>query len=150
MPTDLGPPFSPDWRGRPPHMSPNDAVLWTVWYPQHTQPTDAIYFDVAVSRTPWTPDPNVPEEMLRMWHRVNARRIDALIVQPDRIRLCELRWNASESAIGRLLVYLDLWTLDPPFPQPVELVLISNKVHDDWRPTAERLRITVIHLPDLM
>jgi hypothetical protein len=149
MATDLGRPFPADWRGRPPHMSTNDRAIWTHFYPTIESQVQALYFDVALGPGPPIP-PKTPPNLARMWTRLNQKRVDVVVDLMDRVAIIETRYNASSSAIGRLLMYKRLWLLDPPLPQPVETWIVTNAADPDWLPLATELGIKTFTVPDAL
>lgn len=102
-----------------------------------------MWFDVAVGPWPYIP-PKTPEDYARMWARLNQKRIDVVLDFGTFVAIVELRWDASASAIGRLMMYRDLLKDDDPFGKPVQLYLVTNKVDPLWAPTARSVGVQVI------
>lgn len=146
MPTDLGYEFPPEWNGRPLHMGPNDRMLWFAWFPSVRRDVERMWFDVAVGPWPYIP-PLTSIVDARMWARLNQKRIDAVLERAGDLVIVELRWDASSSAIGRLLMYRDLWLQDDPVRKPVKLWLVSNKLDPAWQATARSAGIEVLFVP---
>jgi hypothetical protein len=142
MAIDWGEKYAPDWDGRPSHMSARDRPLWWAWWPTARRNAVAMWFDVAVGPLPYIP-PKTPDDLARMWARLNRKRIDAVIQFPDWYEIVELRWDASASALGRLAMYRDLWLKEAGAPGPVHLRLVTNRVDEAWRATAAAMGITV-------
>lgn len=127
MPTDIGVPFPPDWRGYPPHMSQRDLLIWRTWYPGVARDAIALYFDVALGEGTYTP-PKTPPDLARMWLRLNQKRADVVMQRASDIVIIELRASASASAIGRLLLYKKLYLQDPVLGTQLQLYLVTDRL----------------------
>jgi hypothetical protein len=72
------------------------------------------------------------------------KRIDVLIETQKSWKIVELRHNATASALGRLIMYRNLWKSDPPDDRPVELMLVTDKYDPDVEAAAKELGIEYI------
>lgn len=150
MPTRLSQRFPPDYTGWPPAMAPQDFRIWRAWYPKFQPHPEAIYFDVGVGAGRPAPETATPDQR-KYWLRVTQKRIDALLIYPDHLRLIEMRHDASINALGRLLTYKALLESDNPFGLPIKVYLVTDNHDRDLAALCARHRIhyTVIDLPDL-
>lgn len=123
----LGPAFHPSTERRPTRMSSEDWEIWRRWFPQYRESTKLLYFDVGLGPGRPAPDPDINSPYRRAWLRNTQRRADVVMVREEEIWLVELRFLASPNAVGRLLVYANLWQKDPPFPDPLKLHLVTNE-----------------------
>lgn len=140
MPTTLGDKYHPQWAGYPPHMSREDYPLWINSKVSLLKDALSIYFDVGLGGQTEVP-PGVAPSYALMWQRVTQKRIDVLVEATDSWRIIELRNEATSSAIGRLLLYRDMWLRDPPDSRPLKLYLVTNLPDPDVKTTAEALGI---------
>lgn len=132
MTTALGTPYLPSWAGRPPHMSPEDYQIWQRWRPSLWGHVGTLYFDVAVGSV--APPSEMYDEKLRAgWVRLNQRRIDVVADRGETAEIIELRFDATPNAVGRLLMYAQLWHEDNPLQIPTTLTLVTNFERPDMR-----------------
>jgi len=143
MPTDLGIRYFPTWNGYPPHISPEDLEIWKRYHTFVLGEAINLYFDVGLGGPENIP-PDTTEEMKRMWIRTNQKRADVVVEAQNHWTIIELRHYASAAALGRLLMYRDLWRKEPPDDKPVMLRLVSDGYDKDVKATAEALGIEYI------
>lgn len=130
MPTELGDEFSPHWRGKYPHMLPEDFPIWEKYISQHEHEFLRLYYNVRVGGQK-IDDPNISPEMLRMWYKVNAKRIDVLAEKEDEIWIIEVTSRPGLRAVGQLATYLVLWLEDPKPAKPAKTVLVCEQLDPD-------------------
>lgn len=143
MPPMLGRLFPPDWKGKPPHMVGRDLGIWAIFRNQLPFPYTGFHFDVALGTPPEAPPDQLPN-LLRAWTFLNARRIDAVGVVPERFDIIEIRRGAGQAAIGALTMYGFLWEQDPPDPRPINLILVTDVADVDTRRLAQAQGIQLI------
>ena len=130
MPTDLGNPFSPLWRGTYPHMLPEDRPIWNSFLDKNEALFERIYYDVRVGGV--YPGPELGDEKMRkMFYDNTAKRIDALAELKDEIWIIEVASRPGLRATGQLLTYLALWWEDPKINKPVKPILVAENVDED-------------------
>ena len=130
MPTDLGQPFSPLWRGTYPHMLPEDRPIWNSFLDKNVALFERIYYDVRVGGV--YPGPEFGEEKMRkMFYDNTAKRIDALGETKDEVWIIEVASRPGLRATGQLLTYLALWWDDPKINKPVKPILVAEHVDED-------------------
>ena len=145
MPPNLGRTFRTDFAGKPPHMVGRDLGIWAIFRRQLPFPYTGFFFDVALGTPPVVPG-ETPENIRRAWEFLNARRIDAVGILPERFDIIEIRRGAGQAAIGALRMYGFLWRQDPPDPRPVRLILVTDKADPDTRALAAADGIQLIEL----
>lgn len=145
MPTTLGQRYPVYWGGYPPHMSPEDLVLWKTYRQNIETGAVSLYFDVGLGGQTDIP-PGTSPEMAIMWLRNTQKRIDVLIETSQDWIITELRHNATSSAVGRLLQYRELWNEDPPDSKPVRLRLVTDMGDSDLQKLCERVGIEYIKI----
>jgi hypothetical protein len=140
MPTTLGEPYQKTWEGYPPHMSAEDFGIWQRYKTDALKDINLMYFDVGLGGQTQVP-PGTPTEYAIMWLRNTQKRADVVFDAFTEWRIIELRHNATGAALGRLLMYKDLFLLDPPDNRPVKLYLISDRNDQDVKITAESVGV---------
>ncbi len=148
MPVDLGPRFSPDFAGIPPHMSQNDLVLWEQFRRTIPDTYRGLFFDVALG-TGQTPIPGTPLAIANAWRRLSRFRADLVVDTPGGWIIVEVRPNAGPGAIGALQVYTTLWRQDPPDARVVKPLLITDDCSDDIKAVSGLAGIEIRCLSEL-
>lgn len=145
MTVELGPEYDVSFTGVPAHMSTEDYALWIRYRPVITPARPLLYFDVALGGER-AAEAKAPKDFERMWWRLNAKRIDVLAVYADRVDIIELRNAAQANAVGRLLMYKQLWDAEPAFPQPARMVLVTDSADPDVVSLAQQQGIEYVQL----
>jgi len=140
---DLGQSYPVDFAGHPPHMSAIDFVLWQRFRRQLPLSFLRLYFDVAVGDGA-APGGPVAENVRKAWERITRLRIDVVGQKNDLWTIIEIRGAAGPGAIGSLVVYRDLWNLDPPDLYPVALWLITDQFPSNLQRSLELAEIRLI------
>jgi len=136
MPTLLGDPYSPLWRGKYPHMLEEDRPVWEKFLIQNLELFKRIYYDVRVGGV--YPGPEYGDEKMReMFYMNTAKRIDALGELEDQIWIIEVALRPGLRATGQLLTYLALWYDDPRILKPARAVLVAQSVDSDLQRALE-------------
>ncbi len=146
MPTDLGQPYPPTWQGYPPHMSTRDLLIWRNWFPGIARTVQHLFFDVGLGPGPVIP-PRTPAPLAKMWTRLNQKRADVILERDADVVIVELRSMASASAIGRLLLYRQLYLQDPVLGPDIKTWLVTDIIDDPTRALAEEHGIEVTAVP---
>jgi hypothetical protein len=136
MPTKLGNPYSPLWRGRYPHMLREDYDVWEAFLNAHPNLFLQIYYDVRVGGI-WPEDPKLTEKEKQMFYDNTAKRIDALAELKEEVWIIEVASNPGLRALGQLMTYLALWHEDPKIPKQAYAVLVSNTLDTDLKRALE-------------
>lgn len=132
MPTELGEPYLPSWRGKYPHMLPEDMPVWERFLDMNPTLFQRVYYDVRVGGV--IPEPGFGDEKLRkMFWQNTAKRIDVLGEMEDEIWIIEVAARPGLRAVGQLNTYLALWWEDPVIPKPVKPVLVCQSIDDDLK-----------------
>ena len=130
MPTELGPEYSPLWRGVYPHMLAEDIPIWNKFLTQNANLFERIYYDVRVGGV--YPGPEYGDETMRkMYYQVTAKRIDALVELKDEVWIVEVATRPGLRATGQLITYLALWFDDPKIVKPAKAVLVVQTLDED-------------------
>lgn len=146
MPTFLGDKYSPDWRGRPPHMLWPDLPVWWRFLDRYGPAILALYYDVTVGGP--SPSWNLIEDpILRSWSYLTSKRIDVIAELFNEIWLIEVSDNPGMRAIGQLETYKALWAEDPLINKPVLPSIVGSYVDRDVISVAGRLGYQVFIYP---
>ena len=140
MPTMLGESYPPTWAGTPKRMSKEDYALWQIYQATELEGATAVYFDVLLGKGQAAGQQETEEER-KFWREKTQLRADVVVEYPDRVRVVELRINASVSTIGRTQAYQMLLKDDNPFGKPVEAEVVTNTENAQVREIAERQKV---------
>lgn len=136
MPTTLGEPFSPGWRGKYPAMLPEDQPIWTRFLDRNPNLFERIYYNVRLGGV--YPGPEHGDEKARLdYYQVTAKRIDALCELVGELWIVEVASRPGLRATGQLLTYQALWLDDIKIVKPLKLVLVCNSIDEDLRRAME-------------
>ena len=137
MHTILGEHYPPTWQGIPRGMSKEDYALWQIYRLTEITGAERLYFNVLLGKGQDAGE-GYTEEERKFWRERTQLRADVVVEYPDRVRVVELRVNASVSTIGRTQAYQMLLKDDNPFGKPVETEVVTNTEQAIVREVAER------------
>ncbi len=145
MPPELGNPYPPRWGGIPPHMAPQDLLLWERARPQLAAQVTSWYFDAAVGQgNPAAGDP--ADKFNRAWERLTRKRIDAVGDAGSHWLIIEVRPNAGLGALGAIQTYRSLWERDPPDTRPAVGMIVTDRLEPDTHRTAINAGIQLLQV----
>lgn len=130
MPTDLGRPYSLDWRGDPPHMLKPDIPIWYRFLALYGAPFLNLFYDCSLGGPPLPPGGFV-DPLEKMWQRLLVKRADAIAELDDEVWIIEVSADPGLRAIGQLQSYRVLWFRDPKILKPERLLLVSETIEED-------------------
>ena len=130
MPTTLGEPYSPLWRGSYPHMLKEDYAVWEAFLRQNINLFERIYYDVRVGGVVAT-DPTLTPAEIKMFYDNTAKRMDAIGETKNELWLIEVADHPGLRAIGQLTTYIALWAEDPKINKPYKGVLVCRSIDAD-------------------
>lgn len=142
MPTDLGNPFSTDWRGDPPHMLKPDVPVWYRFLPKYDNLFLNLYYDCEVGGPSYTPE-QLQDPMTRMWRANLAKRIDALAEIENEVWIIEVAADPGLRSLGQILTYQTLWLRDPVITKMERLCLVCETMDPDLLDAAGQRSISV-------
>ena len=126
----LGDVFATSWRGTPPHMLPVDVPVWHDYLDQHADDYLHFYYDVALTTKPKPPDAPT-EAMITMWKKSFGKRIDAVGEQRNSVQIIEVTERAFLRTLGQIMVYSELWRIDPPIKKPFTPLILCRTMDED-------------------
>lgn len=114
--------------GRMDGLSKYDSRIWRAYHADHYADWVSCRYNVPLD---WDPVSSYADmygaDAQAAWLQY-ARRIDVLVDAGTKWIIVECRHHASAEAVGRLLLYSDIWDADPPDDRPVELMLLSDEM----------------------
>jgi len=126
----LGDPYAATWKGKPPHMLPVDVPVWHDFLDKHANDYLQFYYDVALTTKPKPPD--VPlGSMMTMWKKSFGKRIDAVAEMRNSVHIIEVTERAFLRSLGQILVYTELWRIDPPIKKPFLPYIVCRIIDED-------------------
>lgn len=142
MAVDLGPKFSAEFQGIPPHVSTDDLRLWEKFRQAHATEYQAFYFDVALGEGEAVIGA-ASERVAAAWKRLTRFRADVVGDTGKEWHLIELRPNGGPGAIGALQTYRTLWGTGPPDSRSVVSILVTDRCANDIKVVARLAGIEV-------
>lgn len=130
MPTILGPKYSTDWRGKPPHMLAPDIPIWYRFLREWGEHITALYYDCLLGGPAFDKDEE-KDPMKRMWRALSSKRADAIAEMENEVWLIEVSAYPGMRALGQLLTYHTLWVQDPKIDKPAVMVLVADQIDPD-------------------
>jgi hypothetical protein len=146
MPTTLGPRFSVEWRGRPPHLLFPDIPVWYRWLDRYGEFINNLYYDCLVGG-PWFPEGAAPDKFELQYAYNTSKRIDAIAETDTEVWLIEIATAPGLRAVGQLMTYWALWLEDPKINKPEKLVLVCASVDTDLLACAAKYGIMIYVMP---
>lgn len=132
MPTTLGPKYSVDWRGKPPHMLAPDIPVWYRFLKEWGDHFIALYYDCLLGGPEMTPDEE-KDPMKRMWRALTCKRADVIAETKNEVWIIEVSAYPGMRALGQLLTYHTLWLEDPKIDKPAKMILVADQIDPDVR-----------------
>ncbi|MBA7693088.1 hypothetical protein ES703_101663 [subsurface metagenome] len=129
-----------------PHMMPADILIWSRYLKSNPFPNARIAYDVHVG-TPAGPLDGLSAQYELMAIALSTKRIDAVVYEPRRTLIIEIKPYAGASAIGQVLTYRLLYHRDfpgSPFPLPV---ILTDHAQLDTPWLCQQLNIQLIVCP---
>jgi len=144
MPTTLGPKYSTDWRGKPPHMLAPDIPVWYRFLEEWADHFIALYYDSLLGGPTLTPEEE-KDNMKRMWRALICKRTDAIAELKEELWLIEVAEHPEMRAVGQLITYEALWLTDPKIDKPARKILVANSIDPDIATGLYRMGV-ILHL----
>jgi len=130
MPTDLGKPYSLDWRGDPPHMLKVDVPIWYRFLEKYGAPFINLYYDCLLGGPFMTPE-ELKDPYKRDWRIINSKRADAIAELEHEVWIIEVAKEAGLRSLGQIQAYHALWLRDPKIMKIEKVVLVSDTIGKD-------------------
>jgi len=130
MPTDLGRPYSLDWRGDPPHMLKVDVPIWYRFLEKYGSPFLNLYYDCLLGG-PFLSAAELKDPYKRDWRVLNSKRADAIAELETEVWIIEVAKEPGLRALGQCQVYRALWLRDPKIRKVEKAVLVADRINSD-------------------
>lgn len=124
-------------------MSTEDTTIWRKFRQTDRTPWREFLFDTGIGNGKPVGD-DFTAEQKQYWLKETQKRIDVLGITADRQIIIELRNNAQPNALGRLLVYKNLYSQQPLYPLPIDLWLVTNTPDPELKAIAEPMGVRYI------
>jgi hypothetical protein len=125
-----------------PHMMPYDVAIWERFIENNPDAYEKVIYDFPVGSDPDF-DTTLDVGGNSTAQALYKKRIDVVGFKGNTIDIIELKPNASASALGQVLGYVELYKRDvsmTPVPRPV---LITDKLRIDMEEMALALGVTI-------
>lgn len=132
MPTILGPKYSTDWRGKPPHMLAPDIPVWYRFLEEWKNHFTSLYYDCLLGGPEITAEEE-KDPMQRMWRALSCKRADAIAETKNEVWIIEVSAYPGMRALGQLLTYHTLWLQDAQIDKPSKMILVADQIDRDVR-----------------
>lgn len=142
MPTVLGEPYLPTWRGRYPHMLAEDIPIWDAFLDQYQSLFIRLFYDVRVGGV-WPEDPTLPYNMQFMYYSTTAKRIDVIAELTDEVWIVEVAAHPGLRVTGQIMSYHALWYEDPGLSKIAIPVVVARSIDSDLKKVMEMYGIRV-------
>lgn len=147
MPTTLGPIYTTDWRGRPPHMLLQDVPVWWRFLNTWGYQFLSLYYDCLLGGPFLTPEEE-KDPFKRMWRASTAKRADAIAETQNEVWIIEVSDYPGMRALGQLLTYQALWLEDPKINKVERLVLVAGRIDTDIAAGAGKMGVLIYVMPE--
>lgn len=132
-----------------PHMLPADAQLWTRYLETNPFPAAHVRYDVHVGTPAPVPEGTGPN-YARMIQALSTKRIDALVILPDKTLVVEVKPHAGATAVGQALCYALLYRQENPLIAPPTPTILTDTAQPDLPWICSVVHITLIELDKLL
>jgi hypothetical protein len=140
MPTSLGRPYRIEWRGKPPHMLPNDIPVWYRYLEKFGPPFINLYYDCLLG-APFLTDQEKMDPLKRDWQIILAKRADAIAELEDEVWIIEVAAHPGLRSIGQVQCYRALWLRDPKIRKIERLIIVAETMDESLLDAAGTLGI---------
>lgn len=146
MPTDLGRPYSLDWRGDPPHMLQVDIPLWYRFLERWGSGFLNLYYDCLLGGP--ILDAEEKKDPLKWMWRVNlAKRADAIAELEKEVWIIEVASDPGLRILGQLQTYRILWLRDPKITKIERMILVCERIDQDLLDAASMMGVLIYVIP---
>jgi hypothetical protein len=128
------------------HLVPTEAALANAFISQNPIGATDWIFDLHLGEG-MPLDPSWPPYIRYMATRLTQRRVDILGITPSSDWIIELKERGSIHAIGQLVVYQSLYTLQFPDKPTPQLALVSPYLGFDLGASLQQFNITYFQIP---
>lgn len=113
-----------------PHLMPREIPIWESWLSAHPDEYDRYEYDVRVGES-IIPPPDLDANLADMAVSLAKKRIDVIGWRGQAPTIIEIKDYAGLTAIGQLISYPLLFTLEFPTVQPPDVRLVTARLLPD-------------------
>ena len=114
-------------------MKPEDIAVWERYISKNPARFESVDYDFRVG-TGAEVDPNHPEEMQRDHTILTQKKIDAVAYVGSFVYLIEVKPIADMKALGQILTYHKLYTVDNPQELAVRKMIVCGSIERELEP----------------
>lgn len=135
------PQYPPDLLLRYPHMFPLDIAIWERFIVAHAANYRGFDYDVKVG-SGTKPVGSVGANYANMQRELSRYRIDVVAHRDNLIEVLEVKPNASASALGQVITYVNLFVKD--YPKDIRVVggIVTDREMPDIRALTVEMGMT--------
>ena len=111
-------------------MLPPDVPVWHDFLDKYGDDFLQFYYDVALTTKPKPPEAPT-EAMITMWKKSFGKRIDVVAESDNAVWIIEVTERSFLRAIGQIMVYNELWKIDPPIKKPFAPYIVCRIMDED-------------------
>ena len=126
-----------------PHLSDNEAAIWSRFISKYPDRFNRIAYDVCVGEPRPCAEP-LDEKTLRNRHYLGRYKIDVLAEDGEFFYIIELKKEATTKALGEVWLYERLFNLDYNPNKPLQSFVITDSEMPNIRATLEEENIGLI------
>lgn len=135
--------FPPDYRGKYPHMFPNDIAIWEGFLDKYGKLYKGFYYDVVCGK-----EIKMPEHLEIPYQKdawvLSQLRIDAVGEKGDFIDIIEVKPRGNMASLGQLLTYKEHYIEEYRPQMPVRMVLVAAEIDQNIITLTEKYGIVYI------
>lgn len=131
-------------------LSADDRCLLQAFLAERREEVQELHTDVAVGLCPGDEDTYETEWMRAYSFKVHPLRIDAVVGFGCGWRVLEMKPDAGYVALGQILCYLFFARLGLPELEPLEGMVVTNRVQGCIAPVFAAQGITVVEVADVV
>ncbi|MBA7495938.1 hypothetical protein ES702_06534 [subsurface metagenome] len=130
MPTTLGPKYTIDWKGTPPHMLKIDVPVWWRFLEKYSKGILWIYYDCLLGGPYLSPEEE-KDPLKKMWRASTSKRADSIAELENEVWIIEVASDPGLRALGQVQTYRALWLRDPIIMKIEKMVLVCDRIDPD-------------------
>ena len=135
--------FPPDFRGKYPHMFPNDIEVWERFLVKYGSLYEGFYYDVICGKETKM-YPRWEFEYQKDAWVLSQLRIDAVGERAESTDIIEVKPRGNMASIGQLLTYKEHYVNDYRPTKPVRMILVVGNIDPNIIPLTEQNKIIYI------
>lgn len=125
-----------------PHMLPEDRRIWTIFLEAQVVKISEVWYDVHVGQGVRLPE-GASEMEQRIRDGITRKRIDVVCHVGDKYWVVEVKPRANMYALGQILTYVRLFSVEYAMVDEVVPVIVCDEVDDDLKYEFEEFCVMV-------